>query len=102
MLLTALERVALLALPTFGGLPSGFGALRRVLPVLSLRIALRASGGDGMGLLFEGIVEPPQEHLVVARGGAGHPGLGADREVAHIAVAVRLEVGQLLFVFGDA
>src|ERR1700732_4132422 len=99
MLLAAVERVTLLALPAFNGLANGLGALRRVLPVLPLRIAWRARGRDGMRLLFQRIVQPGQKHLVVASGGGADTGLGADGEVTDIAVAVRFEVGELLFVF---
>src|SRR5438445_9559368 len=102
MLLAAVERVELLALPAFNGLANGFGALRRVTPVLPLRIALCTRARDGLRLLFQRIVQASQKHLVVASGGGADTGPGADGEVADIAVPVRFEVGELLFVVADA
>src|SRR5580704_14352869 len=102
MLLATVERVALLALPASDGLANGFGALRRVLPVLPLRIALRARANDGLRLLFQRVVQPGQKHLVVASGGGADTGLGADGKVTDVAVPVCFEVGELLFVFDDA
>src|ERR1700754_3249650 len=102
MLLASLERVALVALPAFDGLANGFGALRRVLPVLALRIALRAYAGNGVCLLFQRVVEPSQKHLVVASGRGAHAGLRAHGKVVDISVAIGFEIGELLFVFEDA
>ena len=84
MLLAAVERVALLALPAFDGLANGFGALRRVLPVLPLRIALRPRARDGQRLLFQRVVQPSQKHLVVASGGAA-PAASTPRVTASVA-----------------
>jgi hypothetical protein len=78
VLLAALERVALLALPALHGAAYGFGALRRVLPTLQLGVAQRANADDTLRLLVEGFVEPAEKYLVVAGGGGGDPGLGAE------------------------
>jgi len=102
MLFAPLERVALFALPALHGGTDGFRALRRVLPILSLGIALGASADDVLVLLMERFVETCEKRLEIACRGTAHASLRAGCEVAHVAFAIIFELCELLLTFLDA
>jgi hypothetical protein len=102
MLLAALERMTLFALPAFDGCTNDFGPLGRVLPILHLGVALRPGPDNDLLLLVQCVIESGKEGLIVARGGSAHSLLGADCELAYIAVPVGFQLRELVLTFRDA
>lgn len=94
-LLVPLELLAVGAIPDLHHVIDRIGALRRSLPVAPFNVPLGLRPGHDLGLLLQSFVEPREKHLVVAGAGGAHAPSGLRAEIAQVAGAVLLELGEL-------